>query len=138
MPRSRNRVAQGKPATIDEYLAPLSDDKRDALMRLRRLIAAAAAGAAECISYGIPAFRLHGRMLVFFGAATHHCSFFPGAAPIEAHRNELKAYSTSTGTVRFLPGKPLPAALVRKLVKTRIAEQEAARATRTRRASRKR
>src|SRR5262245_45585393 len=112
-----------KPQTIDEYLGELSDDKRSALQKLRLAIKAAAPRAEECISYQVPAFRLDGKMLVWFAAATKHCSFFPGAYPIAALKNELKAYSTSKGTVRFSPDKPLPASLVRKLVKARIAER---------------
>ena len=112
-----------KPGTIGEYLAALSPDKRAALQKLRRAIKAAASKAEECVSYGIPAFRLNGKMLVWFGAATNHCSFFPGAYPIRKHKNELKRYKISKGTVRFSPDQPLPAALVRKLVKARIAER---------------
>jgi uncharacterized protein YdhG (YjbR/CyaY superfamily) len=116
-----------KPLTIDEYLAPLSDEKRAALQKLRRAIRSAAPGAEECIRYGIPAFRLRGRLLVAFGAAVKHCAFYPGAHPVRAHRDELEAYDTSKGTVRFRPDRPLPAALVRKLVKTRVAERAARR-----------
>jgi biotin carboxylase len=76
----------------------------------------------EVISYGIPAFRLDGKMLLGFGAAARHCAFYPGSHPIEAHRKELAAYDTSKGTIRFPPNRPLPATLVRKLAKTRIAE----------------
>ncbi len=111
------------PETIDEYLAPLDAEKRAALERLRRDIRRAAPGAEECISYQIPAFRLDGRMLVAFGAAAKHCSFYPGAFPIEAHKEELRSYDTSKGTVRFQVESPLPAALVRKLVKARIGER---------------
>jgi uncharacterized protein YdhG (YjbR/CyaY superfamily) len=111
-----------KPRNIDEYFAPLGSDKRAALEKLRKDIHAAAPGAEEVISYGIPAFRLGGKMLVAFGAATKHCAFYPGSHPIEAHRKELAAYDTSKGTIRFPPNRPLPATLVRKLVKTRIAE----------------
>jgi uncharacterized protein YdhG (YjbR/CyaY superfamily) len=111
------------PRTIDEYLATVSADKRAALQKLRRAIKAAAPRAEECISYRIPAFRLDGRMLVWFGAATSHCAFYPGAHPIEACKAALKGYRTSKGTIRFPPGEPLPAALVRKLVKARIAER---------------
>jgi uncharacterized protein YdhG (YjbR/CyaY superfamily) len=116
-----------KPQTIDEYLARLSPDKRAALQKLRRAIKSAAPKAEECISYGIPAFRLDGRMLVAFGAATNHCSFYPGAAPVRIHKAALKAYRTSKGTVRFPADHPLPATLVRKLVKTRVAEHAARR-----------
>ena len=111
-----------KPTTIDEYLAPLSEDKRAALERLRRAIRAAAPKAEECISYQVPTFRLNGRMLVSFGAAAKHCAFYPGAYPVAALKAELKQYHTSTGTIRFPPDKPLPVALVRKLVKARITE----------------
>ena len=114
-----------KPKTtaknIDEYLAALPDDKRVALEKLRKTIRAAAPKAEECISYGIPAFRLDGRMLVAFGAAANHCAFYPGSFPVEAHKDELKDYDTSKGTIRFPADKPLPVALVRKMVKVRIA-----------------
>ena len=111
-----------KPETIDEYLAPLSNEKRAALEKLRRAIRSAAPKADECISYQIPAFRLAGRLLVAFGAAAKHCAFYPGAFPLKAHKNELKAYDISKGTIRFPADSPLPAPLVRKLVRTRIAE----------------
>ncbi|MBI3530706.1 MAG: DUF1801 domain-containing protein [Betaproteobacteria bacterium] len=114
-----------KPQTIDEYLAPLSDEKRVALEKLRRAIKSAAPKAEECISYQVPAFRLGGRMLVAFGAAANHCAFYPGAFPVKAHKEELKAYDTSKGTIRFQANSPLPVTLVRKLVKTRIAEYAA-------------
>ena len=68
---------------------------------------------------GMPGFRLDGKMLVWFGAAAHHCSFFPGAT-VSAFKNDLKAYKTSKGTIRFDPAHPLPATLVRKIVKARI------------------
>lgn len=111
-----------KPATIDEYLAPLSSDKRAALEKLRTDIRAAAPGAEEAISYGVPAFRLGGKLLVAFGAATNHCAFYPGSHPVEAHERELARYDTSKGAIRFPADSPLPATLVRKLVRTRIAE----------------
>ena len=109
--------------SVDAYLKPLSPDKRAALQKLRKTIKAAMPGAVECISYGIPAYRLNGKMLVAFGAAAKHCSFYPGAHPVAAHRDELAAYSTSKGTVRFAVDRPLPATLVRKLIRTRIAER---------------
>jgi uncharacterized protein YdhG (YjbR/CyaY superfamily) len=112
-----------KPKTIDEYLAALSDEKRAALEKLRKAIRTAAPKAEEYISYGIPAFRLGGKLLVAFGAAANHCAFYPGAFPVRAHEDELKAYDTSKGTIRFQAESPLPATLVRKLVKARIAER---------------
>ena len=113
-----------KPQTIDEYLAPLSNEKRAALEKLRRAIKSAAPKAEECISYRIPAFRLGGRMLVAFGAWANHCALYAGSHPAKAHKDELKAYDTSKGIIRFQAHSPLPAALVRKLVKSRIAERE--------------
>jgi len=112
------------PATIDEYLAPLRDDQRVALEKLRRAIRAAAPRAEECISYRLPAFRLDGRFLLAFGAAAHHCAFYPGSV-VEDLEVDLSGYDTSKGTIRFPPGKPLPAALVRKVVKARMAKNAA-------------
>jgi uncharacterized protein YdhG (YjbR/CyaY superfamily) len=118
----------GKPRTIDEYLAPLSDEKRTALQKLRTAIRSVVPEAEECISYQVPTFRLGGRMLVSFGAAANHCAFYPGAYPLQACKADVKAYDTSKGTLRFPPDRPLPAALVRKLVKARLTEQAARRA----------
>lgn len=129
---------KAKPQTIDEYLEPLSDEKRAALEKLRRAIKSAAPRAEECISYQVPGFRLSGRLLVSFGAAANHCAFYPGAHPVEAHKEELKAYETSKGTIRFQANSPLPATLVRKLVKTRIAEYAARRPVAAGEASRRR
>jgi uncharacterized protein YdhG (YjbR/CyaY superfamily) len=114
-----------KPKSVDDYLAPLSSEKRAALEKLRRTIRAAAPAADECISYGIPAFRLDGKLLVAFGAAARHCAFHAGAFPVRAHRRELKPYDASKGTIRFQPDRPLPAALVRKLVRARVEERAA-------------
>src|SRR6185295_11458048 len=118
---------KAKPQTIDEYLAPLSGEKRATLEKLRKAIQSAAPGAEECISYQIPGFRLDGRLLVSFGAAANHCAFYPGAYPLEAHRGELEGYDVSKGTLRFPPDRPLPATLVRKLVKARVAQHAAKR-----------
>jgi len=107
------------PKSINAYLGRLDRDKRAALQKLRKDVRAAAPRAEECISYQMPGFRLDGKMLVWFGAAAHHCSFFPGAT-VSAFKNDLKAYKTSKGTIRFDPAHPLPATLVRKIVKARI------------------
>jgi uncharacterized protein YdhG (YjbR/CyaY superfamily) len=109
-----------KPKTIDEYLAPLSSEQRTTLEKLRKAIKAAAPKAEECISYGIPGFRLEGKMLVSFAGWANHCAFYPGSHALKVHQDELKAYGTSKGTIRFEVGRPLPASLVRKLVKSRI------------------
>ena len=116
--------ARPKAKTIDQYLAALSDDKRAALQRLRKTIKAAAPKAEECISYQLPAFRQDG-MLVGFGATANHCAFYlMSGSMVEAHKEELEKYDTSKGTIRFPADKPLPVALVRKLVKARIEENE--------------
>ena len=109
-----------KPKTPNDYLASLSADKRAALKRLRKDIKAAAPKAEECISYGVPAFRLNGKFLVAYAAAKNHCAFYPGS--VLNSLPELKNYDTGKGTIRFPAGKPLPAVLVRKLVKLRIAK----------------
>ena len=112
-----------KPETIDECLAAVSADKRAALEKLRKTIQAAAPKAEECISYGLAAFRLDGKPLVALGATAKHCAFYlMSGSTVEAHKELLKGYDTSKGTIRFPANKPLPAALVRKLVKARIAE----------------
>jgi uncharacterized protein YdhG (YjbR/CyaY superfamily) len=111
------------PQTVDDYLAALPKEKRATLEKLRKTIKSAAPKATEGISYQMPMYKHYG-MLVGFAAFKDHCSFFPGAKAIATHKNELKAYGTSKGTIRFPVGKPLPAALVRKLVKERIAENE--------------
>ena len=113
-----------KPRNIDEYLAALSDDKRGALEKLRKTIRSAAPEAEECISYGIAAFRQKG-MLVGLGATANHCALYlMSSSTVEAHEEELKGYDISKGTIRFQAAKPLPVALVRKLVKARIMENE--------------
>ena len=116
-------MKKGKPAkTIDEYLARVTNDEhRTALEKLRKQIRAAAPKAEECISYQLPTFKQNGG-LVYFGNAAKHCAFYPGSKAIETHKDELKDYSLSKGTIRFQPNKPLPAALVTTIVKERLAE----------------
>ena len=121
--RMRSDTA-GKPTTIDEYLARVSDDKRAALQRLREQILATVPKAEECISYQLPAFRHEGKLLVFFGVGANHCAFYPGGI-VSEFADELAAFDTSKGTIRFQPDKPLPATLVRKIVKARVAQNAA-------------
>jgi len=112
-----------KPKTIDKYLAGVNADHRNVLKKVRRTIRAVAPKAEECISYGIPAFRLDGRSLLFFGAWANHCALYPGSsAMLKKFRNDLRDFQTSKGTIRFSAGKPLPVSLVKKLVKARVAE----------------
>jgi uncharacterized protein YdhG (YjbR/CyaY superfamily) len=112
-----------KPRTIDEYLANLDADSRVALQKVRRAIRAAAPKAEECISYGMPAFRLNGKLIAGFRAAAKYCAFHPmSGATVATLRADLAGYDTRKGTIRFSPRAVLPATLVRQLVKARIAE----------------
>ena len=118
------------PTSVEDYLAALPEESRAALEKLRKTIKAAAPEATETISYQMPAFKDHGRLLVSYAAFKDHCSLFPMSMKvIEAHREELKPYFAGKGTIRFHADKPLPAALVKKLVKARI-EENAARSRR--------
>jgi uncharacterized protein YdhG (YjbR/CyaY superfamily) len=123
--RAKAAVKSSSSSEVEDYLADVSPEARATLEKLRQTIKAVVPSAVEVISYQIPTFKLNGRMLVSYAAFKNHCSFFPGAAPIKAHEDELKSYQTSKGTIRFATGKPLPAALVKKLVRTRIKENEA-------------
>jgi len=121
--RRKAKLAKAKkPKTHDDYLAAVTEDKRGALQKLRTAIKMAAPKAEECTSYQLPAFRLNGKFLVAYGAATNHCAFYPGST-VKALKDDLKGYDTSKGTIRFSADKPLPAALVRKLVRLRIEER---------------
>ena len=114
------------PTSVAEYLAKVPDAPRAALERLRKTIRATAPGATETISYQMPAFKLNGRFLVSYAAFKDHCSLFPASkGVIEAHGDELRPYLSGKGTLRFTTDKPIPAALVRKIVRTRIAENAA-------------
>ena len=116
-----------RSSEIKTFLAGLPPEMRKPLEALRRTIAAAAPDAVEGIGYGVPAFKYRGRPLVSFGAGKDHCSFnVQSPAVMDAHRDELAGYDTTKGTIRFAPNEPLPAGLVTKLVKARIAETDAA------------
>ena len=114
------------PKDVDEYLASVPEPARGTLIRIRAMIRSAAPPeATEAISYRIPTFKYKGALLGF-AAFSDHCSFFPmSAAVVAAFKNELRNFETSKGTIRFPLDKPLPAALVKKVVKARIAENEA-------------
>ena len=117
-----------KRRSVEEYLAALPTDKRTTLERIRKTIKAAAPEATETISYQMPAFKDHGRILVYYAAFKDHCSLYPASeAVMEALGEELQPYFAGKGTIRFDADKPLPTALVRKIVKARIEEITAAR-----------
>lgn len=120
--------ATATATAIDDYLSTLDDGKRAALEKLRRTIRAAAPRAEEYIGYGLAAFRLDGKPLVALGASANHCAFYPmDGTTVGAFKAELKDFETSKGTIRFDEARPLPAALVRKIVKARIAANAAGR-----------
>jgi uncharacterized protein YdhG (YjbR/CyaY superfamily) len=116
------------PKTVDQYLAGLTKDKREALATLRAAIKAAAPGATEGISYQVPVFKLDGKPLVGFGAATAHCTFFVMSTSdaMRARLAAVKGYKLGGGSIQFPADKPLPAALVKTLVMARIAENQKA------------
>jgi len=116
---------KGAPRTIDEYLFAVPEPARSTLQKIRAAIRAAApAEATEGLYYHMPAFRYKGA-LVCFAAFSQHCSLYPlNAALIELHKDELKEYVASKGTLRFPLDKPMPAALVKKLVKARVKQNE--------------
>jgi uncharacterized protein YdhG (YjbR/CyaY superfamily) len=123
---NRSSVAKGSgaPKNVDEYLAGVPEPARSTLNKIRAAIRSAVPPeATEAISYGIPTFKYKGP-LVWFAAFSNHCSLFPTASVIEAFKNELKGFSTSKGTIHFPTDKPLPTALVKKLVKARVAQNE--------------
>ena len=120
------KKSNGPPKGIDEYLAGVPEPARGTLKKVRAAIRSAVpAEATETISYRIPAFKYNGRSLVWFAAFSNHCSLFPGSLSVmAAFKNELKPFDVSKGTIHFPLDKPLPAALVKKLVKARIAQNE--------------
>ena len=112
-------------AAVEAYLARVPEPAQTTLRTLRaRIRAVAPRAAVECISYGMPAFRYKGA-LVAYAAFKNHCSFFPmQASLIDAMQDELAGYRTSKGTLQFPIDQPLPAALVKKMVKARVTENE--------------
>ena len=109
---------------IDEYVGHCPQDVQPPLTQMRATIQQAAAQATEKISYGIPTFYLNGN-LVHFGAAQNHIGFYPTPSGITAFKKELEPYKSSKGAVQFPKDKPLPLALVTRIVKFRVKEQQA-------------
>lgn len=127
--RQECRVAGTTSAKdVDAFLAKVPTDKRAALIRLRTTIQAAAPKATELINYGVPMFRLDGKNLVSYAAAANHCTFYvQSPAVMRAFAADLKDYKLGKGSIQFAADKPIPATLVTKLVKARIAENGKAR-----------
>jgi uncharacterized protein YdhG (YjbR/CyaY superfamily) len=118
---AKNKAA---PKTVDEYFAAVPEPARGALNKIRAAIRSVVPPEAiEIISYKIPAFK-HKRVLVWYAAFSSHCSLFPTASVVKAFQDELKGFSTTKGTIHFPLDKPMPVALIKKLVKARVAENE--------------
>lgn len=125
MNKRKTNTTRTAARDVDDYLARVPEEARATLGTLRKRIKAAAPKATEVISYQMPTFKHHGS-LVAFAAFKNHCSFFTMSRSVmEAPKEELKAYDTSPGTIRFPTNKPLSASLVKKLVKARIEQNEA-------------
>jgi uncharacterized protein YdhG (YjbR/CyaY superfamily) len=122
--RSSATKAKSVPKSIDEYLAGIPEPARSTLKNIRAAIRAAVPpDSIETISFGMPAFKYKG-VVAYFAAFSNHCSLFPTASIVEAFKTELKGLSISKGTIHFPLDRPLPAALVKKLVKARVAQIE--------------
>lgn len=120
-------MAQGKPpSSIDEYLSTVPEDRRRVLEELRTRIRSLVPAAQECISYRMPAFRLDGVVIAGFAATVKGCSYFPfSGTTLKTLARDLGGYSQTKSALHFSGDKPLPAALVRKLIKARINETKA-------------
>ncbi|MBV8475266.1 MAG: DUF1801 domain-containing protein [Acidobacteria bacterium] len=121
--RSRKKT-RGAPKTVDQYIAAIPEAARTTFNTLRAAVRSAVPpDAAEILSYGIPAFKTR-RVLVWFAAFSKHSSLFPSAAVIACFSDELKGFAVSKGTIQFPNGRPVPRALVKKLVRARVAQSE--------------
>jgi uncharacterized protein YdhG (YjbR/CyaY superfamily) len=110
-------------STIDDYLGTVTGERRTALERLRKTIRSIVPRAEECISYGIPAFRLDGVVVAGFSATVKGCSYFPfSGSTLRNLARDLRGYDMTKSSLHFRPDEPLPSGLVRKLIKTRVAE----------------
>lgn len=123
--RSPSRNADSGAKDVERYLERVPEPARSTLQKVRVAIRSAApAAATEGLSYGIPAFKYNG-LLVAYAAFANHCSFFPASGSlVKEFAEELRGFPTSKGTIRFAPDKPLPAALIRKMVRARVAKNE--------------
>jgi uncharacterized protein YdhG (YjbR/CyaY superfamily) len=114
-----------KAASVDEYLAEVPEPARSTLEKMRKaILAVAPKGTVEKIAYGMPAYH-HGKPLAYIGAFKNHCSYFPASGGVtKLLGKELEKYQTAKGTIQFPLDKPLPAALVKKLIAARLQEIE--------------
>ena len=120
----KRRSKGAAPKTVSQYMASVPAPARAAVKKMREAIRSVVpAEATEIVSYGIPAFRQK-RVLVWYAAFSDHCSLFPTAAVIAEFKDELKGYSTSKGTLHFPLSKPMPVALIKKLVRARLRQEQ--------------
>ena len=122
--KTRKRVAPAKPPnvpkSVEHYLARVPEPARSTMEEIRRAVRAVVPPeTAEIISYRMPAFK-HGRVLVWYGAFADHCSLFPTAAVLQEFKEQLKDFATSKGTIQFPSGQPVPSALIKEMVKSRM------------------
>lgn len=125
-PVKRTSAAKSKadPKTVQEYIARVPEPARSTLNQVRAAIRSEVPpGSTEILSYRIPAFK-HKKVLVWYAAFSDHCSLFPTAAVIEKFKDELKDFSKSKGTIHFPMDKAMPTALIKKIVKERVAQSE--------------
>jgi uncharacterized protein YdhG (YjbR/CyaY superfamily) len=111
-----------KPTSIDEYIKHSPQNVQPILQKIRDIIRASAPEATESISYGMPAFKLGGRPLVYFAAWEHHIGFYATPSGNEAFRKELAPYAGAKGSVRFPLDQPMPYALIEQIAKYRAKE----------------
>ncbi len=112
-----------RDCAIDDYLAGVNPKSRALLQNLRKTIHAIVPEVAECISYGMPAFRYQGRVIAGFQATSNGCSYYPfSGTTLKTLAGLIEGYSKTKSALHFGPDKPLPASLIRKLLKSRIAE----------------
>ncbi len=122
----RTRSSSREPRSIDAYLGTLDDERRATLSALRRTIRALVPGAVECFSYGMPAFRVDGRVVAGFQATAAGASYYPfSGSTLETLAGELGRYHRTRSALHFPADRPLPATLVRKLLRARLAETRA-------------
>lgn len=125
--RTKKSTTKTNPKSVDDYVAGAPTDQRAALKRLRTTIRKAAPKATEAVSYGIVGYKQRGQRLVYFGSWKSHIALYgTGSRSLKAHAAELEPYVQSKGTIQFPTDKPIPYALVTKIVKERVAEIEAA------------
>ncbi len=124
----RSKTRRSSVRTVRGYIASVAPESRPALKKIRQEIRAVIPDAEEVISYGVPAYKCDGRLVLGFGAAQDHCSIYVmSPAVMRRYAGRLKRFEVSKGAIRFPPAKPFPSTLLRALVKARLSENAGAR-----------